>query len=259
MKSWSFRMMRCVWLCSPDSSTLQLTSLARLQFGMNQRQMAKEKEDLRVLLEHFDSTQMDRYEAYRRSGLTKGNVRKVSSCSAEGLSSVARLAHPSSPFAARESAPGPICFSRRYHRRARFLQGLCGRDCRERCTESFAPPFPPSPLILALLCSPRCRQSLWPPHSCRPARGLPTLPSRARGSRRRRNRSQEDVCQVGWGGGQRGLQVLLPLRRNELSCHCCAAPDLLEPLRSARGCFPFADPARARPSVGFTIPLARRR
>lgn len=45
---------------------------------MNQKQMAKEKEDLRVLLEHFDAGQMDRYEAYRRSGLTKGNVRKVS-------------------------------------------------------------------------------------------------------------------------------------------------------------------------------------
>ncbi|ORY72765.1 hTAFII28-like protein conserved region-domain-containing protein [Leucosporidium creatinivorum] len=47
------------------------------EFGMNQKQMAKEKEDLRVLLEHFDSNQMDRYEAYRRSGLTKGNVRKL--------------------------------------------------------------------------------------------------------------------------------------------------------------------------------------
>lgn len=44
---------------------------------MNQRHMAKEKEDLRVLLEHFDAGQMDRFEAYRRSGLNKGNVKKV--------------------------------------------------------------------------------------------------------------------------------------------------------------------------------------
>lgn len=40
--------------------------------------MAKEKEDLRVLIEHFDADQMDRYEAYRRSGLNKGAVRRVS-------------------------------------------------------------------------------------------------------------------------------------------------------------------------------------
>jgi hypothetical protein len=48
-----------------------------VQFGSNQREAAKQKEDLRVLLEHFDEQQMDRYEAYRRSGLAKGNVRKV--------------------------------------------------------------------------------------------------------------------------------------------------------------------------------------
>lgn len=32
-----------------------------------------------MLLEHFDAAQMDRYEAYRRSGLAKASVRKVSS------------------------------------------------------------------------------------------------------------------------------------------------------------------------------------
>ncbi|KAM0792998.1 hypothetical protein ACM66B_000493 [Microbotryomycetes sp. NB124-2] len=47
------------------------------EFGLNQKQMAREKEDLRVLLEHFDAEQMDRYEAYRRSGLTKSAVRKL--------------------------------------------------------------------------------------------------------------------------------------------------------------------------------------
>ncbi|KAK4054706.1 transcription initiation factor TFIID subunit 11 [Microbotryomycetes sp. JL201] len=47
------------------------------EFGLNQKQMAREKEDLRVLLEHFDAEQMDRYEAFRRSGLTKGAVRKL--------------------------------------------------------------------------------------------------------------------------------------------------------------------------------------
>ncbi|GAA6040769.1 hypothetical protein JCM8097_003288 [Rhodosporidiobolus ruineniae] len=47
------------------------------EFGSNQREAAKQKEDLRVLLEHFDEQQMDRYEAYRRSGLAKGNVRKL--------------------------------------------------------------------------------------------------------------------------------------------------------------------------------------
>ncbi|GAA5974000.1 hypothetical protein JCM11641_008204 [Rhodosporidiobolus odoratus] len=47
------------------------------EFGSNQREAARQKEDLRVLLEHFDDQQMDRYEAYRRSGLAKGNVRKL--------------------------------------------------------------------------------------------------------------------------------------------------------------------------------------
>ncbi|GAA6000327.1 uncharacterized protein JCM10292_001460 [Rhodotorula paludigena] len=47
------------------------------EFGSNQREAAKQKEDLRVLLEHFDEEQMDRYEAYRRSGLAKGSVRKL--------------------------------------------------------------------------------------------------------------------------------------------------------------------------------------
>lgn len=45
---------------------------------MNQRANIKQKEDLRVLLEHFEPIQMDRYETYRRSGLAKANVRKVS-------------------------------------------------------------------------------------------------------------------------------------------------------------------------------------
>lgn len=58
----------------------QCRSLRQLasQFGQNQKAMAKEKEDLRVLIEHFDADQMDRYEAYRRSGLNKGAVRRVS-------------------------------------------------------------------------------------------------------------------------------------------------------------------------------------
>ncbi|KAK4058225.1 transcription initiation factor TFIID subunit 11 [Microbotryomycetes sp. JL221] len=47
------------------------------EFGFNQKQMAREKEDLRVLLDNFDEEQMDRYEAYRRSGLTKSSVRKL--------------------------------------------------------------------------------------------------------------------------------------------------------------------------------------
>lgn len=55
----------------------ELMPARTLQFGSNQREVAKQKEDLRVLLEHFDEQQMDRYEAYRRSGLTKSSVRKV--------------------------------------------------------------------------------------------------------------------------------------------------------------------------------------
>ncbi|GAA5839596.1 hypothetical protein JCM11251_003555 [Rhodosporidiobolus azoricus] len=47
------------------------------EFGSNQREAAKQKEDLRVLLSVFDEQQMDRYEAYRRSGLAKGSVRKL--------------------------------------------------------------------------------------------------------------------------------------------------------------------------------------
>ncbi|GAA5966939.1 hypothetical protein JCM8115_006214 [Rhodotorula mucilaginosa] len=47
------------------------------EFGDNQAEAARQKEDLRVLLEHFDENQMDRYEAYRRSGLTKSSVRKL--------------------------------------------------------------------------------------------------------------------------------------------------------------------------------------
>lgn len=44
---------------------------------MNQKENARQKQDLRVLMEHFDPVQMDRYEAFRRSGLTKSAVRKV--------------------------------------------------------------------------------------------------------------------------------------------------------------------------------------
>lgn len=48
------------------------------EFGRDQRANERMKEDLRVLMGHFDEAQMDRYESFRRSGLTKGSVRKVS-------------------------------------------------------------------------------------------------------------------------------------------------------------------------------------
>ncbi|GAA5875667.1 hypothetical protein JCM16303_003948 [Sporobolomyces ruberrimus] len=47
------------------------------EFGSNAQEIAKQKEDLRVLLEHFDDEQMSRYEHYRRSGLNKASVRKL--------------------------------------------------------------------------------------------------------------------------------------------------------------------------------------
>lgn len=47
------------------------------EFGMNQKENMRQKQDLRVLMEHFDNGQMDRYEAFRRSGLTKSAVRKL--------------------------------------------------------------------------------------------------------------------------------------------------------------------------------------
>ncbi|KPV78706.1 uncharacterized protein RHOBADRAFT_51140 [Rhodotorula graminis WP1] len=47
------------------------------EFGSNQREAAKQKEDVRVLLDHFDEAQNDRYDTYRRSGLNKGSVKKV--------------------------------------------------------------------------------------------------------------------------------------------------------------------------------------
>ncbi|GAA6064267.1 hypothetical protein JCM10212_001651 [Sporobolomyces blumeae] len=47
------------------------------EFGSNAKEIAKQKEDLRVLLEHFDAEQMNRYEHYRRSGLNKASVRKL--------------------------------------------------------------------------------------------------------------------------------------------------------------------------------------
>ncbi|GAA5942249.1 TATA-binding protein-associated factor TAF11 [Sporobolomyces koalae] len=47
------------------------------EFGSNAQEIAKQKEDLRVLLEHFNDEQMSRYEHYRRSGLNKSSVRKL--------------------------------------------------------------------------------------------------------------------------------------------------------------------------------------
>lgn len=47
------------------------------EYGSNAQEIAKQKEDLRVLLEHFDEEQMSRYEHYRRSGLNKASVRKL--------------------------------------------------------------------------------------------------------------------------------------------------------------------------------------
>ncbi|GAA5826232.1 hypothetical protein JCM5353_008798 [Sporobolomyces roseus] len=47
------------------------------EFGSNAKEIAQQKEDLRVLLEHFDEEQMSRYEHYRRSGLNKSSVRKL--------------------------------------------------------------------------------------------------------------------------------------------------------------------------------------
>lgn len=210
---------------------LRLTLLALLQFGMNQKQMAKEKEDLRVLLEHFDSTQMDRYEAYRRSGLTKGNVRKVSSCSARGRLTFLRLADSSPPFAARQPTTRSICFPRRHHRRPRFLQGLCGRDCRERCAVRFV--FP-SPFPFTHLCftsqpapSPTTLEDS-PPPTCAKRTGS-TKPST------REQEAEESLarrCLSSRLIGRRGLQVLLPRRRNhEPVRHFFARPDPLELLR----------------------------
>ncbi|KAI5481420.1 transcription initiation factor TFIID subunit 11 [Pseudohyphozyma bogoriensis] len=47
------------------------------EFGMNQKEYQRQKDDLKVLLGHFDAEQMERYESYRRSGLNKASVRKL--------------------------------------------------------------------------------------------------------------------------------------------------------------------------------------
>jgi hypothetical protein len=47
------------------------------EFGADKRANERMKEELRVLMGHFDENQMDRYESFRRSGLAKGSVRKV--------------------------------------------------------------------------------------------------------------------------------------------------------------------------------------
>lgn len=47
------------------------------EFTLDQKSHLEVKEDLRVLLQHFDEAQMERYESYRRSGLGKTAVRKV--------------------------------------------------------------------------------------------------------------------------------------------------------------------------------------
>jgi hypothetical protein len=113
MRSLSFRMMRCVmWLlllASDRRAGTVLIILGALQFGMNQKESARQKEDLRVLLEHFDAGQMDRYEAYRRSGLTKGNVRKVSSTSLKKYGSCSlTTAVPASSSIRSSNNPSPL-------------------------------------------------------------------------------------------------------------------------------------------------------
>lgn len=78
-RSLSFQTTRCA--LPPDlerRSPYRELNTPHPQFGDNQAEAARQKEDLRVLLEHFDENQMDRYEAYRRSGLTKSSVRKAS-------------------------------------------------------------------------------------------------------------------------------------------------------------------------------------
>jgi hypothetical protein len=48
-------------------------------YGMLQkRDYELSKDNLRILMESFDETQLDRYEFYRRSGLGKANIRRVS-------------------------------------------------------------------------------------------------------------------------------------------------------------------------------------
>lgn len=125
MRSSITRMMRCVllagWRAGKGADGWR-------QFGVNQRENARQKEDLRVLLEHFDAGQMDRYEAYRRSGLAKASVRKVSSRpSCRSLCADSLL-----PTPARQPDPSAVRLPIHPDGRTRFLQGVCGRDRRER-------------------------------------------------------------------------------------------------------------------------------
>ncbi|GAA5890039.1 hypothetical protein JCM8208_002679 [Rhodotorula glutinis] len=61
----------------PEDAEDEVFEFSDDEFGSNQREAAKQKEDVRVLLDHFDEAQNDRYDTYRRSGLNKGSVKKV--------------------------------------------------------------------------------------------------------------------------------------------------------------------------------------
>lgn len=116
------------------------------QFGSNQREVAKQKEDLRVLLEHFDEQQMDRYEAYRRSGLTKSSVRKVRGEKARwGLHAARKQVDLCACLVpcrtARQPSPPAIRLSVHPHCHPRLCQGLCRRDSGERCVLSWRQPL----------------------------------------------------------------------------------------------------------------------
>ena len=91
------------------------------EFGVDQKANMAMKEDLRVLLQHFDEEQMDRYESYRRSGLAKSSVRRVSRCRF-GCTFFAALL--TSPRSARQSSTITISLSVRSHRRAWIRQSL---------------------------------------------------------------------------------------------------------------------------------------
>ena len=154
---------------------------------MNQKENARQKQDLRVLMEHFDPVQMDRYEAFRRSGLTKSAVRKVSATPSHFLR------HRILLFVrlARQSSLAAVRLSDNPHRRAWVLQGLRGRDHRERCGPL---QLLQAPVALTLVPSSTInREPLWSPHTRRSSRSAPTLPRRARKDGRERH-GQEDVC-----------------------------------------------------------------
>ena len=99
------------------------------EFGDDQKANMAMKEDLRVLLQHFDEEQMDRYESYRRSGLAKSSVRRVSRCHfhVHSQNSVLMTFH-----AARQSSAVTVCLSVSSHRRTRCRQSVCRRNRRER-------------------------------------------------------------------------------------------------------------------------------